>query len=241
MTNSLRKLRWYLINQSNLKKYFLYAIGEIILIVVGILVAIQIDNSQNKKEKNKLKFEYYNSLVADFQMDIGMYNSNIDFSNKRTIEIDSIFNIINTNKELQKIKNHTYFSLLNVKLHQSTLTDIISSGNSEILDKSIRNKLFDLKTDTETYMENLQANNMTCNIVISRFHEKIDTSYPTLRKSESELAKDWVFNPNSETFLRYTNMLNQLNIIAKFNKVNSERILIKTQNLIDTLNYALLN
>ena len=239
MIKFFRKIRQQLLVENRLDKYLLYAIGEIILIVVGILIAIQINDSQNNKKKNELKEEYYLSLVAELDRDINLYKIYIDYSDKRIIEIDSIFSIINANNNIQKLKNHTTFPLLNVRLHHSTLNDIISSGNSEILDSYIRNKLFDLKTDTETYLQNLETNNSLCSLHISRFQEQIDTSYPTLKKVENELTKDWTLNPNSETFLRYTNMLNQLRIVISFTKETSERLLIKTQNLTDILNNAL--
>lgn len=47
-----RKLRRIFINQNKLKKYLLYAIGEIVLVVIGILIALQINNL-NEQRKNR--------------------------------------------------------------------------------------------------------------------------------------------------------------------------------------------
>lgn len=53
MLSFLRKIRRSLIDSSSTKKYLLYAIGEIALVVIGILIALQINNwNEWKKERN---------------------------------------------------------------------------------------------------------------------------------------------------------------------------------------------
>ena len=52
MLNLLQKLRYKLISNGNFKKYIVYALGEIILIFIGISLAISFDNFRvNKKER----------------------------------------------------------------------------------------------------------------------------------------------------------------------------------------------
>ena len=51
MIKFFRKIRQNLIMQNKTSKYFKYAIGEIILVVIGILIALQINNwNENRKE-----------------------------------------------------------------------------------------------------------------------------------------------------------------------------------------------
>ena len=51
MIKFFRKIRQNLIMQNKKSKYFKYAIGEIILVVIGILIALQINNwNENRKE-----------------------------------------------------------------------------------------------------------------------------------------------------------------------------------------------
>jgi hypothetical protein len=54
MFKIFRKVRFYLIEQSKTKQYLLYALGEIILVVFGILLALQI-NEWNQDRKDKLE------------------------------------------------------------------------------------------------------------------------------------------------------------------------------------------
>jgi hypothetical protein len=52
MLKFFRRIRRKLIDEGNLKRYLIYAIGEILLVMIGILLALQVNNwSENKKEK----------------------------------------------------------------------------------------------------------------------------------------------------------------------------------------------
>jgi len=78
MFNFFRKIRRLLINQGNLKKYFTYALGEILLVVTGILIALAVNNWwQNrlkKVEEVKVLKEIKESLEYD-KLDI-LFNIN---------------------------------------------------------------------------------------------------------------------------------------------------------------------
>ncbi|OIP46725.1 MAG: hypothetical protein COZ16_00915 [Flavobacteriaceae bacterium CG_4_10_14_3_um_filter_31_253] len=69
MIKFFRKIRQKLIEQQKVRSYFLYAIGEIILVVIGILIALQINNWNEIRKLNKTEKEFlsniYNDLVID--------------------------------------------------------------------------------------------------------------------------------------------------------------------------------
>ena len=58
MIKFFRKIRQRLLTENKFSKYLLYAIGEILLVVIGILIALQIDNL-NEKRKAIIKTENY--------------------------------------------------------------------------------------------------------------------------------------------------------------------------------------
>ena len=58
-----------MLTQKKFSKYVLYAIGEIVLVVIGILIALQINNWNQENENNKLKVFYMTSLVNDLTKD----------------------------------------------------------------------------------------------------------------------------------------------------------------------------
>ena len=56
MIKFFRKIRYNLMETGKTGKYFKYAIGEIILVVIGILIALQINNwNESRKERIKEK------------------------------------------------------------------------------------------------------------------------------------------------------------------------------------------
>lgn len=65
-----RKTRYTQIQDGNTKKYLKYAVGEIVLVVIGILIALQINNwNQAKKDDNALK-EYLVKIKSHTKEDL---------------------------------------------------------------------------------------------------------------------------------------------------------------------------
>lgn len=79
MIKFFRKIRQHMIKENKASKYMLYAIGEIVLVVIGILIALQINN-WNENRKNKIALRTYTkSLIKDFKQDTLTLNSIINF------------------------------------------------------------------------------------------------------------------------------------------------------------------
>ena len=72
MLTLLRKIRRSLIKSGSAEKYLLYAIGEIALVVIGILIALQINNWNqqrlSKQYEKKLLTELLNTVIADYDL-----------------------------------------------------------------------------------------------------------------------------------------------------------------------------
>jgi len=71
MLRFFRKMRSALIPESRFGRYFFYALGEIVLVVIGILIALHINNwnEERKADKfeKKLLNELLNTLVKDYR------------------------------------------------------------------------------------------------------------------------------------------------------------------------------
>ena len=65
MINFFRKTRKKLADDNKPLKYARYAIGEIVLVVIGILIALQINNANENRLLNKVRQNYYNQLIID--------------------------------------------------------------------------------------------------------------------------------------------------------------------------------
>lgn len=68
MIRLFRKIRQRLLSESNYAIYMLYATGEIFLVVVGILIALQIDKWNEGRELNKERIDLVYALISDFEV-----------------------------------------------------------------------------------------------------------------------------------------------------------------------------
>ena len=96
MVKFFRKIRQKLLTENRFSQYLLYAIGEIILVVIGILIALQINNWNEKVKQNssiKQAFtEVHNNLVKDsLQMTRILERMNSELNVQKQI-IDAIDN-----------------------------------------------------------------------------------------------------------------------------------------------------
>ncbi|NNK81435.1 MAG: hypothetical protein HKO93_08040, partial [Flavobacteriales bacterium] len=95
MIKFFRHIRQRLLSENRLGKYLIYAVGEIILVVIGILIALQINNwNEDRKERAEeqvvlaqLHKEFKNNL-AQLDEKIGIRNSIIQASSQLNSYID---------------------------------------------------------------------------------------------------------------------------------------------------------
>ncbi|MCL6257709.1 hypothetical protein M3O96_01325 [Aquiflexum sp. TKW24L] len=78
MIKFFRKIRQRLLAEGNLKRYLLYAIGEILLVVIGILIALQI-NTWNEWRKDRIKEEnILHDLAKNIEINIQTFQNDIN-------------------------------------------------------------------------------------------------------------------------------------------------------------------
>ena len=65
MINFLRRIRRNLVSENKLTLYLIYAIGEVVLVVLGILIALQIDNWNESRKALDLELQLYIKILDD--------------------------------------------------------------------------------------------------------------------------------------------------------------------------------
>ncbi|QJP34652.1 hypothetical protein F0365_09730 [Nonlabens sp. Ci31] len=82
MIKFFRNIRKNLLNESKMTKYFKYAIGEIVLVVIGILIALQINNwNQNRLEMQEEQIGL-NQFYKDFEANDSIIKKGVTFYDK---------------------------------------------------------------------------------------------------------------------------------------------------------------
>jgi hypothetical protein len=151
MIKFFRKIRQKLLTENNFSKYFIYAIGEIILVVIGILIALQINNSNEIRKSRNKEISYLQNIKEDLNINSEKINSLIERREDRTeiahklighIEGEPVLDWHKFNLEIIKIYTWERFYQ-----HNYTFQELISSGNlSYIQNDSIKTLLFDLES-----------------------------------------------------------------------------------------------
>ena len=102
MIKFFRKIRQKLLTENKFSKYLIYAIGEIILVVIGILIALSINNWNQEQQQKKILNNIYTTIKVDLQQDI----KNIDkiVNSSQPIEKEYLA-IINKTRKKEDFKN----------------------------------------------------------------------------------------------------------------------------------------
>jgi len=91
-------------SSKGLGKYFLLSIGEIVLIVVGILLALQLDNWDKDIENREFEQQYYQSIYVQLLEDKGEIQGNLNYGNAYLLEYKKAIEIIANNDRSQSIE-----------------------------------------------------------------------------------------------------------------------------------------
>lgn len=69
MIKFFRKIRLHLLSKSKFIQYFFYAVGEILLVVIGILIALQIDNNNEVRKRKAFEQEIITLIDQNLEQD----------------------------------------------------------------------------------------------------------------------------------------------------------------------------
>jgi hypothetical protein len=131
-------------------KYLTYAIGEIILVVIGILIALSINNWNENRKSEAKKQDYYVQLLDDLNSDIiSTQNTIEEFSNHQ----EKYYDYINSydNEGLTPVKAYEQISKLSLIsnppiFNTNTIESLQNSGDIGLIPPYIRNKLMNLRS-----------------------------------------------------------------------------------------------
>jgi hypothetical protein len=77
-----RKLRQQMLGDQKIRKYLLYAIGEITLVVIGILIALQVNNwNEERKEQTELE-GYLSNISKNIERDLKQLEGLLEYRSK---------------------------------------------------------------------------------------------------------------------------------------------------------------
>ena len=163
MIKFFRHIRQNLINQGKTSKYLKYAIGEIVLVVIGILIALQINNWNEGQKLQKTQKLYLEKLAIDVDSMIVQYK----FFSKRFPDYirgtELALNYVETCGEREDDRQafeftlNTHQALSNYPQNRNTFDEMLSSGSFSSLDDGA------LKASISNLYANLERSNSQIN------------------------------------------------------------------------------
>ena len=153
------KIRQKLLSENKFGKYLTYAIGEIILVVFGILIALQINN-WNTSQINKSESKEFNQRL------LNEFVGNLDLANTK---IEKIENMINSSRSILELFNkipadknpRTLDSLIaiaiegvKVEFRTGTLNEGLNTGKVALIESELlKSKIYGLTSNIDYVRE----------------------------------------------------------------------------------------
>ncbi|WP_100629051.1 DUF6090 family protein [Algoriphagus formosus] len=94
MISLFRKIRQKLLSQNRITRYLAYALGEILLVVIGILIALQINTWNQQRIENEEELEILSGLKEEFENNLEEINFGININKKVTEDCLKLTEII---------------------------------------------------------------------------------------------------------------------------------------------------
>ncbi len=132
-----REIRQTLIKNRNLKRYLLYAIGEILLVMIGISLAFQVNNWNDNRIKKIAEIRYYQNIRDQISDDKILIEGQIEFNNRYMAQFKYANEIVATNDRNKMdslgliIRNLTQYS--DFDRRGNIYETMVNSGKIELL------------------------------------------------------------------------------------------------------------
>jgi hypothetical protein len=213
MGKLLRRKRYDIMEKNNAGTYFKYAFGEIILVVLGILIALQVSNwNQLRLEQNTIN-SYYGKLATTLEKDIKALRETTDSFSLTGNNLIRCLEILNAENEGDIEELKVKISSLNHPFANDYSMELFN----EFMNKGYLSKIKDpqLKSQFESVKVQL--------ILAKNWDEVLDNDFVNnvspfihnnLNYVDFKLSSD-VFNkknrPKGGPKVNYTNLFNNLN------------------------------
>jgi hypothetical protein len=257
MIKFFRKIRQNMLTENKFSKYLIYAIGEIILVVIGILIALQINNANEVAKQQRLQKIYEKNLIIEldsnlntldeldtqFQQKLELIKNYISYQENPNLDVNVVI------QKMDSIQYNSDRDMFNGKAY--VIDDIISTGNLSLFSKEKKDAILKLKNrkefvekiknevDEERFLTNQDFEKSIDLISFNRRKGKI---FEAQRNNQTQVSTDeedkknsWIFNLNSEQYRLFNNkILKERNTYSFRIWANSE-LRKATENLLTVL------
>jgi hypothetical protein len=214
MLHFLRRIRRSLINTGATRKYLLYAVGEILLVMIGILLALQVNNWNDDRKEKIIAKKYMIRLKSDL-IDDSLYYSERITKTKNWIKqldryIDESYNVQKNPEEVKQLFSLLALQTDHLTTNNTTYRELTSSGQLKIFSSDTLSKaIIDYYRENEELAIHIKEFNLVStenlgevNRVARNWIKYFSLNNTPFDKPEMFLDDEWSYinNPRSEEF-----------------------------------------
>ena len=203
MIQFFRKIRFNLMEKNKTGKYLKYAFGEIVLVVIGILIALQINNwNELNKERANEKI-ILNEIRDNLKFDLKDFESNIANLQNKAISSKSMLKTLESNSDYNDSIGYFFFYLKTYP-HFSNKSNgynlLQSKGLDIIQNDSIRKSITDLYEDRYQYLKTYEKERIDYN---NSLENKVSPYYGTRTLPNDKLPNELIIKGSVKTLLEF--------------------------------------
>lgn len=258
MIKFFRKIRYKLMSENKTSRYIKYAIGEIILVVIGILIALQVNTYYQTIKDQADELEYLQGIHQDLRTLI------VDFEESKRINIGYVTGISEIVEDYIKNdgfiasdalleKNNTINSVSIPAESKTTFLELENAGEIKLIrNKDLRRHIVQFYQDLDKIMFKSRSNISNIYqqhdfpILSDRTLRKLTTNYSTVsdnleelivKRDYSDRTKALVFKKiEDENYeIEYLNALNSKAIISKLFISRAEMVIKNAKELMQQI------
>lgn len=189
MLRFFSKMRYKLATQNRVAKYMRYAIGEILLVVIGILIALQINNWNEHRKIHIYEQKILNDLVRTIDNDLGVHHMLLGRLDSMEFGVSNLYRLMGKNESsADSLQKYLPYLSMGIRFgyDPGVYESLKSVGLDKITDDAIRADLARLY-----------------DFLYPRINEMIDFGYKQpSNKAKELLDKFWIsgveVKPNGE-------------------------------------------
>lgn len=218
----------------------LYAIGEIILVVIGILIALQINNQNEQRKSNELLNLYNENIIFELEQDLKHLNELDSLNKMRKGSLDNYITYYNSNLiDIDTLKakvDNVQLQLDIFNTNSYSVQDLITTGNLKLFPMHKKNAILKYKNSQDAY---IYLQSKTLELIATKFEEfekDLDLIFTNGYSNKEHIeVKNWQYDLNSTQFRKRNNYIIRFLELYEYQRNELAKLKDETMELKNTL------
>lgn len=244
MIKFFRRIRQQLVSQNNVSKYLLYAIGEIALVVIGILIALQINNNNQDHLERVEEESYLLRIEKDIQQDTSYIKEKIKedlkYRDSFTKFLREIYKEQKSHSEFLSLLQLGNWDVRSLYLVDFTFKEITSSGKFEIIQSiELKESILDYYRHRDFGSAHLAQTTEFGFNNLAKVFPSLSRHYNYDILNELDVYTDvdwnWINNPSSDKFKYLEASISHFRYKSIISEAYFQQALVKANNILKLL------